>query len=118
MSATSVDSEKHPVDPYHEFRHLVIAGRLLRPAGPKTNQLEMTLLPTVGMNPGQRNDREPLAVGSLEIYDDRIVGLMQIQTDVLPAILQMLIAERFKFIVMAATNSGTAGPCCTAFGSR
>ena len=99
-----LNTEKHPVDPYHEFRHLVIAGRLLRPAGLKTDRLEMTLLPTVGMNPGPRNDREPLAVGSLEIYDDRIVGLMQIPTDVLPAILQMLIAERFKFIVMGGDN--------------
>jgi hypothetical protein len=95
-----LNTDKHAADPYHEFRHLVITARPLRPVGLKTDRLEMSLLPTVGMNPGQRQDREPLAVGLLEAYDDRIVGLIQIPIDVLPAILQMLIAERFKFIVM------------------
>jgi len=95
-----LNTEKHAADLYHEFRHLVITARLLRPAGLKLDRLEMSLLPTLGMNPGQRGDREPLAVGSLEAYDDRIVGLIQIPIDVLPAILQMLIAEHFKFIVM------------------
>lgn len=95
-----LNTEKHATDPYHEFRHLVITARLLRPAGLRTDRLEMSLLPTVDMNPGQRKDQEPLAVGSLDAYDDRIVGLISIPTDVLSAILQMLIAERFKFIVM------------------
>jgi hypothetical protein len=95
-----LNTEKNPVDPYHEFRHLVISARLLRPAGLKSDRLEMSLLPTVDMNPGHRKDREPLAVGSLEADNDRIVGLISIPADVLPAILQMLIAERFKFIVM------------------
>jgi hypothetical protein len=66
-----LNTEKHAVDPYHEFRHLMIAARLLRPAGLKTDRLEMSLLPTVDMNPGQSKDWEPLAVGSLETYDDR-----------------------------------------------
>lgn len=100
MELLAAAHEKHPVDPCHEFRHLVITGRLLRPAGLKTDRLEMSLLPTVDMNPRQRNDREPFAVGSLEAYEDRIVGLISIPTDVLPAILQLLIAERFKFVVM------------------
>jgi hypothetical protein len=52
------------------------------------------------MNPGRRKDLEPLAVGSLEAYDDRIAGLISIPTDVLPAILSMLIAKHFKFIVL------------------
>ena len=52
--------------PYHEFRHLVITGRLLRPAGMKTDRIEVSLLPVVDMNPGQRKELEPLAVGSLE----------------------------------------------------
>ncbi len=96
----SLNEEKYAADPYHEFRHLVITGRLLRPAGLKTDRIEVSLLPVVGMNPGQRKDLEPLAVGSLESRDDGIVGLISIPMDVLPAILQMLVAERLKFIAM------------------
>jgi hypothetical protein len=99
-----LNTEKHPVDPYHEFRHLVIIGRLLRPTGLKTDKVEVSLLPSVEMNHGQRRDHEPLALGSLETYDDRIVGLISIPTDVLPPILQMLMGERFKFVSMSGTK--------------
>jgi hypothetical protein len=54
-------------------------------------------------NHAQRKDHEPLALGSLETYDDRIVGLISIPTDVLPPFLQMLIGERFKFVSMSGT---------------
>jgi hypothetical protein len=43
-------------------------------------------------------------LGSLETYDDRIVGLISIPTDVLPPILQMLMGERFKFVSMSGTK--------------
>jgi hypothetical protein len=95
-----LNADKHPADPFHEFRHLMITARMLRSTGLKTDRLELSLLPTPAMNPGQRKDLEPLAVGSLEAYDNRIIGLISIPTDVLPAILQMLIAQLFKFIVM------------------
>jgi hypothetical protein len=64
----------------------------------------VSLLPSVEMNHAQRKDHEPLALGSLETYDDRIVRLISIPADVLPPILQMLIGERFKFISMSGTK--------------
>jgi hypothetical protein len=82
----------------------VINGRLLRPTGLKIDKVEVSLLPSVEMNHGQRKDHEPLALGSLETYDDRIVGLISIPTDVLPPILQMLIDGRFKFVLMSGTK--------------
>jgi hypothetical protein len=100
----SLNQEKHPVDPYHEYRHLVITGRRLRPTGLKTDKVEVSLLPSVEMNHGQRRDHEPLALGSLETYDNRIVELISIPTDVLPPILQMLIGDRFKFASMSGTK--------------
>jgi hypothetical protein len=45
----------------------------------------------------------------------RIVGLISLPIDVLPAILQVLIAERFKFI---AANSNKAVPASMASVSR
>jgi hypothetical protein len=44
------------------------------------------------------------ALGSLETYNDRIVGLLSIPTDVLPPILQMLLGDRFKFVSMSGTK--------------
>jgi hypothetical protein len=76
----------------------------LRPTGHKIDKVEVSLLPSVEMNHGQRKDHEPLALGSLETYDDRIVGLISIPTDVLPPILQMLIDGRFRFVFMSATK--------------
>jgi hypothetical protein len=62
------------------------------------------LLPSVEMNHGQRKDHEPLALGSLETYNDVNVGLLSIPMDVLPPILQMLIGDRFKFVLMSGTK--------------
>lgn len=53
-------------DPYHEFRHLQISGKLLRPAGLKTDRVEVSLLPTFSMGEAQLKDFEPLALGGLE----------------------------------------------------
>jgi hypothetical protein len=100
----SLNEEKHPVDPYHEYRHLLITGRLLRPTGLKTEKVEVNLLPSVEMSHGQRKDHEPLALGSLDTYNNRIVALISIPPDVLPPILQMLIDERFKFVLMSGTK--------------
>jgi hypothetical protein len=36
--ALLLNDDKQPVDPYHEFRHLQITGKLLRPAGLKTDR--------------------------------------------------------------------------------
>ena len=76
----------------------------MRPTGLKIDKVEVSLLPSVEMSHGQRKDHEPLALGSLETYNDRIVGLLSIPIDVLPPILQMLIGERFKFISMSGTR--------------
>jgi hypothetical protein len=46
----SLNEEKQPVDPYHEFRHLTITGKLLRPTGLKADRVEVRLLPSIRMN--------------------------------------------------------------------
>src|SRR5258705_2379607 len=74
-----LNTEKHPVDPYHEFRHLVIIGRLLRPTGLKTDKVEVSLLPSVEMNHGQRGDHEPLALGSLACPSSFSLNLFRVQ---------------------------------------
>jgi hypothetical protein len=62
------------------------------------------LPPTYSMQQDQRKDFEPLALGGLDAYPDRIVGSLGIPTDLLPPILQMLIAGQFKFVLMRGTK--------------
>ncbi|MFY9956405.1 hypothetical protein [Bradyrhizobium sp.] len=57
------NDDKRPVDPYHEFRHLQITGRLLRPIGLKTDRVELALLPTNDMSEAKRKGYEPIALG-------------------------------------------------------
>ena len=63
----SLNTDRHAVDPYHEFRHLQIRGRLLHPKGLKTGQVEITLLPSYDLLPEVRKDRQPRCAGSLDI---------------------------------------------------
>ena len=62
-----LNDDKRPVDPYHEFRHLRITGKLLRPIGQKTDKVELTLLPKADDDEDRRTDHKPLSVGSLEM---------------------------------------------------
>ncbi|HMJ27624.1 MAG TPA: hypothetical protein VK512_02780 [Xanthobacteraceae bacterium] len=100
----SLNAEKHPVDPYYEFRHLQITGKLLRPSGIKTDQVEVSLLPTSDMSEEKRKGYEPIALGSLEAIPDMIRGSIGIPADVLSSILQMLIAKQCRFIRMTGTK--------------
>jgi hypothetical protein len=99
-----LNDERRPTDPYHEFRHLLITGRLLRPAGLKTDRVEISLLPTHDMGEEKRKAYEPIALGSLEALPDLIRGSIGIPADALSPILQMLIAKEFKFVLMTGSK--------------
>ncbi|MCA1398410.1 MULTISPECIES: hypothetical protein [unclassified Bradyrhizobium] len=100
----SLNSERQPIDPYDEFRHLQIKGRLLRPAGQKTDRAEISLLPSSDLEEERRRDLHPIALGSLHVTQDAILGNIGIPRDALTPILQMLIAGRFRFVLMRGTR--------------
>jgi hypothetical protein len=99
----SLNTDRQPVDPYHEFRHLQVWGRLLHPKGPRTG-IELTFLPSRDLHPEERKALWPLGVGSLDGYGDPIAGLLPLPMDALPPILQMMTGARFKFVVMHGTK--------------
>jgi hypothetical protein len=111
----SLDTDRDAVDPYHEFRHLQIRGRLLHPKGLKTDRAEITLLPSYDMLPEARKDRQPRCVASLDAYGDRISGLVSIPVDVVSPILQMLIAGRFRFASMRGPRLRYRQALCSSF---
>lgn len=100
----SLNTMRNDPDPYGEYRHLQIIGKLLQPTGMKTDKVEVSLLPSFDMDEERRKDLKPIALGSLEIYPDRIDGHVGIPQDALPPILQMLIAGRFKFVLLRGTK--------------
>ncbi|WJR75575.1 hypothetical protein [Bradyrhizobium sp. NP1] len=100
----SLNTDRQPIDPYHEFRHLQVRGRLLHPKGLRTDRIDLTLLPSRDLDPEERKALRPLGVGSLDGYGDPITGLLPVPMDALPPILQMMIGERFKFVVMHGTK--------------
>jgi hypothetical protein len=65
-----------------EFRHLQITGKLLRPAGLKTDAVEVPLLPSNDMSEERRKDHKPIALGGLDVYQDAIKGSIGIPADV------------------------------------
>jgi hypothetical protein len=110
----SLNAERQPIDPYHEFRHLHVRGRLLHPKGLKTDRVEITLQPSYDMLPEARKERQPRCAGSLDVYDDRIAGLVSIPIDALPPILQMLIG-RFRFVSMRGPRFRYRQALCSSF---
>jgi hypothetical protein len=99
-----LNTERRPTDPYHEFRHLQITGRLLRPTGLKTDCVEVSLLPTIDMSEEKRKAYEPIALGSFDIYPGIIRGSIGIPADALSPILQVLIAKELKFVLMTGSK--------------
>lgn len=100
----SLNMERQAIDPYHEFRHLHIRGRLLNPKDLKSDQIEVTLLPSRDLDPEARKQSTPFGVGSLDGYGQPVTGLVSIPQDALLPILQMMIGERFKFMAMRGTK--------------
>lgn len=100
----SLDTSRQRIEPYHEFKHLLIKGTLLKPTGVVTDQVEVTMLPDRNLDAERRRNHEPLSIGSLELRDNKMVGLMPIPMEALAPILQMLIGDRLKFLAMSGTE--------------
>lgn len=79
-------------DPYHDFRHLEVAGALLNPQAviTKAPKAELTFLPDVDLNKPNRMEFTAEAVGSLRVNDGVLHGLLSIPLDVLSPVLHGL----------------------------
>jgi hypothetical protein len=100
----ALNTLRNALDPYHEHRHVQIKGRLLRPTGLKSDRVEMSLFPRISLVEELRKDLKPIAVGSIEVYPERLDANLGIPSDALVPILQLLIADRLKFVVMRGSK--------------
>ncbi len=92
-----IDDRKDTMDPYMEHRQLKIGGKLLHPTNPSIEAVELWLLPRRDLDQDRRKDDQPNAVGSMRLDDRKLTMLLPIPKDSLTPIMQMLIANRFKF---------------------
>jgi hypothetical protein len=98
----SVSVPKWEDTQFADYRHLLIRGTLLRPRKIKAETVELTFIPERGLAELKRghDDAHPRSVGSLNIQDTRLVGYLSMPTDALDPVLQMLIADRFKYVLL------------------
>ncbi|MGA7809768.1 hypothetical protein [Bradyrhizobium sp.] len=100
----ALNTLRDALDPYHEHRHVELKGRMLWPKGLKTDRVEISMFPSVSLLEERRRDLKPIAIGAIEAYPERLGASVGIPQDALAPILQMLIAERFKFVVLRGSK--------------
>jgi hypothetical protein len=98
-----LDKTRHRDEPYGEYRHLKIKGKLIRPQQIKTDSVEVTFLPDVRLKQEARGRDEPRCVGSLHRERAALHALLSMPADALEPILQMFIAGRMRYVVMNGT---------------
>jgi hypothetical protein len=85
--------------PYDDYRHLKIQGRLIRPSPLRDRDVELIFLPDERLNQKNRQNDRPMLVGHLSFHGSPN-ALLSMPADALPSVLAMLIAEKFKHIVL------------------
>jgi hypothetical protein len=88
--------EKH----YADYRHLVVQGTLLLPRKIKVEAAELNFIPEVVEMDRRYGDEPPRGVGTLNIHDERLIGYLAMPLDALGHVLQMLIAERYRYVLL------------------
>lgn len=95
-----VDETRYRDDPYSEFRHFELRGKILRPTKLQPLQGVMHLLPDPRLDWSQREKSEPRAVGSLNADNERLSGIISMPADAVAPVVQMLMGNRFRFLVL------------------
>jgi hypothetical protein len=92
---------------FSDYRHLVVRGTVLRPRKIKAETAELWFLPSVTREDFEpkHNVPAPRGVGSLSIEGSKseplkLHGYLSMPEDALVPVLKMLIAGRFKFVLM------------------
>lgn len=95
-----VNAARHDDRRYSDYRHLLVRGEVLRPSKlrQKAEAVDVTFRPDVSQADLEERGGEPsLSVGYLQVHNKILTGGISMATDALGLVMQMLIAERFKF---------------------
>lgn len=103
----SANVPKYEQARFADYRHLLIRGTVLRPRKIEVDAAELFFIPTVKREDFEPKHDEPppRGVGSLNIQGSkgealRLVGYLSMPKDALSPVMQMLIADRFKYVLL------------------
>ena len=98
-----IDDTKFREGPYYDYRHLHLRGAILRPTDIKAREAEVTCFADTQL-PGKSN--EPIRpVGFLSHSGKDYSANLHMPYDVLPLILLMLTASKYRFVAFEAAKS-------------
>jgi hypothetical protein len=100
--AFGLQTLKGNTDPYADYRHLNIRGIIRGPQKYRAKSIEITCYPEIDLNRDNRAKRNPKAVGVFEKYREELSANIHMPADALPSVLQMLIATRYRFVILEA----------------
>jgi len=97
-------SRKHFPEPYSDYRHLEVHGRLLRPKAAKAEMAGLTFLPRLDLDlaavAGLPSSMEPRAIGSVHVHAGAFQGLLSMPHDVLASLLTALAAGQLRYVTL------------------
>jgi hypothetical protein len=103
----SVNSQKHEDRSFADCRHLHIRGKVWRPRKIRTDAVEIIFIPKSGFAEMERHHNKPAVrgVGTVSVEGTKaegtkLAGYLSMPTDALGLVLQMLLAGRFKYLLL------------------
>jgi hypothetical protein len=89
--------------PYWDYRHLELQCSVLGSFSKRAIEATLHLLPLHDLNDTElRRKHEPKGVGTLELRKGQLTGSLYLPFDVLATALQMMIGDRWHFVVLGA----------------
>lgn len=90
--------DRHSRRAYSDFRHIELSGQLVMPQGITSLPVELTILPDIEPETRRTDEFSPQAVGSLDLQESRLWGLVSMPKDALAPVLQMLAVKRLRYL--------------------
>lgn len=90
---------------YSDYRHLVVHGRLVRPAKVAGTATRLSFVPSDIREAAKRFTVHPTHVGSIwkDHKEQSFKSVVLMPEDILPSLLPMLLAERLRYVVFTGT---------------
>ncbi|MHC2435304.1 hypothetical protein [Bradyrhizobium sp. USDA 4451] len=98
-----VNDPRYDDRPYSAFRHMQVRAQVLLPTKvkAKAEMAELTFMPDVPPSRIEaKAEKHPLGVGYLDLRAGRLTGGFSMTADALGPLMQMLLAGRFRFLVL------------------
>ena len=85
-------------DPYVEYRHLTVLGRLLHPSDITLEEMRITFIPEVEMEEENRQGFKPTGFGHLGLREELIDGIFGMPMSALPPVLTGLAGGHHRYV--------------------